>query len=65
MNRPKILPATAPLADRLRVHAFRMAHDKTIATNGYGFSTETWERDDLEAVLEEAATAIDLSKKTT
>lgn len=60
-QRSKILPANAPIVDRLRAHAARLVEDSALLRSGagYGVSTEPWEREDLERVLDEAADAIE------
>ena len=59
MEKTKILPNTAKIVDRLRVHAYRMSVDEATARNGLGFVTEPWERDDLHALLDQAADEIE------
>ena len=57
--RSKILSHDAPIVHRLRAHAARMVEDHAITKNGFGFSTERWEREDLERILDEAADKIE------
>lgn len=59
MSRAQILPESEPVPARLRAHAYRMIEDTATAHNGYGYSTEAWEREDLLQVLDQAADALE------